>query len=347
MNRRRFLSLATTAGLVNSGSSASGAANPPSRTVEQDEDDDAIDPYFLESGDVTPREQQDIERYIDLQQQLSEGVPVRMRGKPKRAPTYRFLYWQGELGDPDAKFVGPLSLRPALEESEYGFQVNAQLMNFHPSSEDWSGKKEQGLMTIELRAQVEGEPMTWLYAQQLEIFEGGISTLGSEYIAQREGVPVPLITDQPNIDLRIQLIRNRKKGKVLKNIFRVASFAAGVTTGGAGPIAGMAASSLTDLFPSVQVPQLVREGVALSQAVFGDSAQGQPIWRSGFTSYGIASGGSRLRLQPGFWVAMDGSREVDLRTVRLDVDGDRPGLFRGENPLDINYMVLSVELTTV
>ncbi len=33
-------------------------------------------------------------------------------------------------------------------------------------------------------------------------------------------------------------------------------------------------------------------------------AQEEPIWRSGFTSYSRAAGGSRLRLNSGFWVVL-------------------------------------------
>lgn len=342
MNRRSFLSFLTVSGL---GPGTIQAGLEGSRPSGFNEEASSILPYFLDSGEVSSAEQQEIERFIDLQQQRSHGLAIRLRGRPRRAPTYRLFYWDGEPGDPAGSLRGPLGLSPGVEESPTGYQLNAQILTFHPCSKDWDQKEEKGLLTIEFRAAVQGEPMTWLFAQHFELYEGGISTVGAEYVAQREGVPTPVITEQPNVDVRIQLIRDRKKNRTLGNILKVASFVTGVGNpfGSSLPTA----PNLEQMFPSIQVPHLAREGVALSQAVFGSFAEEEPIWKSGFTSYGLSPAGSRLKLRPGFYVVMDEGRETDVRSIVLDAQGDRMGLFRNGRPLDVNYLVLAFEISPV
>ena len=104
----------------------------PQRPAETPAEEGQIPSYFLENGEISSREQYEIEQYIGLQQQLAEGRQVRMRGRPRRAPTYRFLHWTGELGDSEARFVGPLSLKPALEESRSGYHQPTAMRSVRP-----------------------------------------------------------------------------------------------------------------------------------------------------------------------------------------------------------------------
>lgn len=300
---------------------------------------EGVDPYFLSSGEVPPAEQDQISEYMGYLENASEGKDaiIPRGGRPKHAPTYRFLRWKGEIGDPFGRFVGPLSTKPvSLRGNTY--QLNAQILGFHTASEDWPGKYNVGTLSVEIRARIRGESMTWLYAQQFELFEGGTSSLGMEYIAQRDGVPAPVATDEENIDLRIQLMRNQQeKGGVLGTVFKVASVLTGGTLGG---VAGVAAS----LAPPVRIPQMVQEGVAFSQAVFGGTSDEQPLWRSGFTSYAITQGGGRFGLLPGLWLAMDESRQVDLRGSYLEDLGGRVALLKDGEELDVNYLILALEI---
>ena len=102
MKRRNFFRTAILAGLGLSAGPASG--------VERDTGGE-IDPYFLDTGELTEAEQQAVEEYVGYRDSLLEGREAVMPrgGKPKRAPTYRFLHWHGELGDGN----GRLSRRPS------------------------------------------------------------------------------------------------------------------------------------------------------------------------------------------------------------------------------------------
>ena len=342
MNRRRFLTAAAT-GLGGSGLASGGPQKPAETPAEEGQ----IPFYFLENGEISSREQYEIEQYIGLQQQLAEGRQVRMRGRPRRAPTYRFLHWTGELGDSEARFVGPLSLKPALEESRSGYQLNVQLLNFNPCSEDWKGKSEQGCLQLDVRAESGGQLLTWDYCQEFDVING-VSTLGYEYLIDNDKVR-GLITQQPNVDIRITLLRNRKQRKTLKRILGIASAVAGMAplpAAGAlqNVIGGGLSSSRSSAPARMRIPRLTTEGLALTQAVVANFAEEKPIWRSGFTSYSLAAGGSRLRLNSGFWVVLDGSRQIDLRQVKLEAEGDLPILLAEGEPCDINYIVMYLEI---
>ena len=341
MNRRRFLTAAAT-GLGGSGL----ASGSPQRPAESPTEEGQVPAYFLEDGEVSAREQYEIEQYIGVQQQLAEGRQVRTRGRPRRAPTYRFLHWTGEPGDTEASFVGPLSLKPELEESSSGYQLNVQMLNFHPCAQDWKGKSEQGCLQLDVRAESDGQLLTWDYCQEFDVIDG-ITTLGYEYLIDNDKVR-GLITQRPNVAIRISLLRNRKRRQKLKRILGIASAVAGMT-----PLAPLGAfHSVVAGQPSPQnqaptrmrIPKLTSEGLALTQAVVANFAEEEPIWRSGFTSYSRAAGGSRLRLNSGFWVVLDGGRQVDLRQVKLEVDGDLPILLAEGGPCDINYMVMYLEI---
>jgi hypothetical protein len=91
----------------------------------------------------------------------------------------------------------------------------------------------------------------------------------------------------------------------------------------------------------------VPEGVALTQAVIGNSADEKPLWASGFNSYALTAAGSRMKLAPGYWVAYDDSLAGDLRDVRLAEDGDRVALQRGGQAIDANYLVLLFEVASL
>ena len=125
----------------------------------------------------------------------------------------------------------------------------------------------------------------------------------------------------------------------MRKVLKFASFLVGVPMAG-----GLAIPSLTDVVPSIRVPQMLREGVALSQALFAGEATEAPIWRSGFTSYSVSPGGSRLSMGPGLWVVLDTGREVDLTGVKLHDAGGQIVLVRDGQPLDVNYLVLAVEI---
>ena len=72
-----------------------------------------IDPYFLESGSLTSEQQTDVEEYMEYVEKRDAGddVMIPRGGRPERAPTYRIVHWDGELGDPDGRFVSPFSIR--------------------------------------------------------------------------------------------------------------------------------------------------------------------------------------------------------------------------------------------
>jgi hypothetical protein len=298
-----------------------------------------VDPYFLESGEIDAAVQGQIEDYLGYRELISLGESGIMPrgGRPDRAPTYRFMRWDGDLGDPLGRFKGPFSSQPVMPRGST-YQLNAQILGFHAAAEDWPGKYNTGTLSVEIRTRIRGESMTWLYAQQFELFKGGISSLGLEYIGQRDGVPSPIATDDPNLDLRIQLMRSpQQKGGILGTVFKVASIISGGALGGA-------ADAAKALAPPLRVPQMVQEGVAFSQAVFGGTSDETPLWRSGFTSYAIAEGGSRLGLVPGLWVALDEARRVDLRSAYLDDVGGRVALLQDGEELDVNYLVLALEM---
>lgn len=350
MKRRRFLRALAASGILtpaqvllasasdSRGGSINAGAHPGAGL-------DDIDPYFLDPGDMTSLDQRGVEELAEYHQLVLEGKDA---FKPRserlgRAPTYRFLHWHGEIGDPAGRFAGPLSIRPAVARSP-AYRVNAQILGFNACSSDWQDETEKGALSIELRGRVQGEPMTWLFAQMFEIYKGGASSLGFEYVAQRDGSPIPIITDEPNIDIRIQLMRSKKaKSGVLGKVLRVASVVIGGPVGGAtGELAGQLGGGQSE--PAIRVPQMLKEGVALSQAVFAGSIDEKPIWRSGFASFGVGPGGSRMGLRPGLWVVMDESRYLDLRGAQIDDIGGRATVTRNGKPLDFNYLVLDFQV---
>ncbi|MBN1570585.1 MAG: hypothetical protein JXA73_22265 [Acidobacteria bacterium] len=297
-----------------------------------------IDPYFLDSGNLSAREQTEIEDLIKFQEQVAAGKKVTFRGtKPKRAPSFRLLHWQGELGS--GKFVGPLSLKPTVPRS-LAYNLNAQILAFHPSSREWQGKNSQGALTIEFRARIQGEPMTWLYAEQFGVSERGASTLGHGYICQKRGMPDPVVTESPNIDVRMQLMQHRNPG-LLGKILKIAAMVMGGSVGADGQ--ATSPSLLATIFPAIRIPRLVQEGVAMSQSLIGGTGAESPIWQSGYTSYGLSEEGSRLSMNPGLWVAMDESAQQDLSHVQLVDYNGQATLVQNDKPLeDMNYLVMDV-----
>jgi hypothetical protein len=348
MKRRNFIStaLGSLAALAFTPIRAISRKDIPERSssdVGSSQTAQDVDPYFLDSGNLDPEEQEQVETYFDYIDRKSTGKPAVMPrgGRPKRAPNYRFLRWQGELNDPYGKFVGPLSSSAQLPGG-LTYRLNAQILGFHAASDDWPGKYNTGTLSIEFRTRIRGESLTWLYAEQFELYEGGYSSLGLEYIGQRDGVPMPICCDESNIDLRIQLMRNQKKeGEgILGKVFKLTTAIIGVGSGESSPAAGQ----IANLVPPVRVPQMLQEGIAFSQALFGSTAEEAPLWRSGFTSLGIAEGGSRLAIEPGLWVVMDEARQVDLRNASLEDVGGQIALTVGGRELDVNYLVLAMEI---
>lgn len=327
MKRRHFLGALAAAGIV----------RPPPATAADVDNVADVDPYFLQSGDVPATDRAGIEDLVAFQERELEGQPaIRPRGRPKLAPTYRFLKWDGDIDGPGS-FQGPLSVAPALPRTA-AYQLNAQILGFHAAGGDWGGRTARGTLTVEFRTRLDGEPMTWLFAQQFDVGAAGRSTLSLEFLGQRDGVRDPIVTDDINIDMRIQLIRHRGKATLLKKIMQIVSFVVGLPTAGlTGP-----AAALAEALPVIRVPRLLREGVAFSQAFFGGMTDELPIWRSGFTTFALADGGSRLALSPGLWVVIDEAREVDLRGAEVRDLGGRLGLVRDGVPVDANHLVLSI-----
>ncbi|MCH9693172.1 MAG: hypothetical protein K0U72_01575 [Gammaproteobacteria bacterium] len=334
MNRRSFMGLFA----------AAGVSAPTAATAALQSSDDAdlaiadVDPYFLESGDLDSASQAGIEDLVGFQERTIAGEPaVQPRGRPRLAPTYRLLNWKGELNG-QGTFQGPLSLSPSLPLAS-AYQFNAQILGFHGARDDWGRGNARGTLSIEFRTRLDTEPMTWLFAQQFDIGAEGQSTLSLEYVGQRGGARDPIVTDDSNIDLRIQLLRHRKGAKLLRKILQLFSFVVGLPAGG---ITG-ATATLAQALPVIRVPRLLREGVAFSQALLGGLTKELPIWRSGFTTYALAEGGSRLALSPGLWVIIDESREVDLRGVQLRDLGGSVGLVRNEKIIDANYLIIAID----
>ncbi len=351
MRRREFMSLSSLAALaplsalapVAARAATAPAATAPGPAAASPADTAAdVNDYFLHPGDLTSAEHEEVVAFEQLRDVQARGgaVPA-TRGRPRRAPTYRLVRWSGEPGDPQGAFAGPLSVRPALEAGGGAFRLNAQIVGFQLGSDDWGRSARQGTLTVEFRGRAKGEALTWLFAKQFDVFDGGSSNLGSEYVAQHNNQPEPVVVDDPFVDLRIQLIRHVRKPTFLRAVLNLASFLAKPAVG-----TFLQAASATPT-PSIRVPRLVPEGVALTQAVLGNSADEKPLWASGFNSYALTAVGSRMKLAPGYWVAYDDSLEGDLRDVRLVEDGDRVALQRGGQPIDANYLVLLFEVSSL
>jgi len=334
MRRRNFLK-------VLSGASMAALFRLPGRARAQDQVQGVteIDPYFLGSGELADDEKQRIESYMDFLARRSAGEDVLAPrgGRPDRAPTYRVLYWTGEIGDPEGRFVGPLSIRPTLPPRST-YRLNAQILHLHTYSGDWGGDHDEGTLSVEMRARIRGESLTWLYAQQFYLYGSGASDIGLEYVAQRSGVPTPVSTDEGSVDIRIQLIRHRKKqGSILGRMFKLT---ARLLPFGDSEIV---TSQLEKAATSIRVPQMLNEGTAFSQSLFGVTAEEAPLWRSGFTSFGIAEGRGRIVIRDGIWVVIDELREPDLTGVSVVDAGGRVKLLRDGQEIDANYLVLGVE----
>lgn len=346
MRRREFISLATLAGLASASRAAGAGAPAPARpgapanpaTAPAGRGTDALlaDDYFLHSGDLTAAEQREIAAFEEYQEQAARGGDVPApRGRPTRAPTYRFVHWTGEPGGTDGTFVGPLSVKPALP-SDGAVRFNAQIVGFQLATAEWGRRAPQGTLAVEIRGRSRGEGLTWLFAKAFDVFDGGATNLGAEHVAQRNNQPDPVLLEEPLLDLRIQLIRHIQKPTFLRSVLKVAAFVA-------SPVVG---SFVASAAPAVRIPQLVPEGVALAQAVLGSGSDERPLWASGFTTYALAAGAGRMKLVPGFWVAYDATLG-DLRGVRLEELGDRFGLTRDGEPIDANYLVLAIDIVPV
>ena len=340
MNRRKFFGTSLGAAMGVAVTRAAAAMGLRSQQEAQDTGDlesGAIDPYFLEAGDVPPAEQESILSFMKYQEDTMDGRPAVLPrgGKPKRAPTYRFLHWQGELGDPRGRLIGPLSVSPTLSGSG-PFAMNAQILGFNASSMDWTGKKGAGALSIEFRAHHMGEPMTWLYLEQFETTKGGGNSIGLEYVAQRNGMPDHAIAEEPIVDIRIQLIRNKKSKGIFRNVLKVGSYLTGL------PIAGGSdeSPSFQTSLPVMRVPKMVREGVAFAQGTVAGMSEEAPIWQSGFSSLALTPDAGRLVLKPGLWLAIDDSMEIDFSVMKLADIGGSIGVLQDGKPVDLNYLVM-------
>ena len=307
-----------------------------------------IDPYFFDSGEMTPAESEQVAHHIAYRDQDVDGVPVmRPRGKkPERAPTYRFLHWRGDLGDAAAGFIGPLTLKPAIETPP-PYRFNAQILGFNTADGDFK-KKGDGTLSVEFRARHQEDVMTWLHLQSFAV-EGGANNIGREYVAHRDGSAEDVISEDANVDMRIQLIRHKKPPGTLRKLLGVASsiIGAGIPAGPPAGPPGMPGMPAMGPPAMMRIPRMAREAVALAQATLGGSAEEKPIWRSGFTTYGMAKGGSRLTLNPGLWVAMDSIEGVNAKDLRLTEGEGSIVLTHNGEPAQFSYLVLDVEIESV
>jgi hypothetical protein len=347
MKRRNFLASSAALGL---GLGSTGLAKALSELIENPDTHSLlqnIHPYFLDSGIVSKNDEETIIHFARMHEDLAAGKPVsKLRGdRPKGTPTYRFMHWDGDIGDSTGKFVGPLSLKPFVDRAP-AYQLNAQLLAFHPATDDWRHGLP-GALTIEMRAPGSGDPLTWLFAEQFGVSPGGETSLGLGYVAQRQGVPNPLSTNAPNVEIRIQLMQHKDPG-LLQKVLKLSSMVLGTGIGAIGQATTFGqpiVPGLLSTIPSLRIPGLAPEGVAFAQALLGSTAPEEPIWRSGFNAYGLGGDGGRMRLRPGFWVVMDEQRQTDLRGIKLGEYNGRAALLRDEAPLkDLNYLVLDVSL---
>lgn len=345
MKRRDFIasSAALGVGLGSTGwakALSEWIADPELNSLLEPQD---IDPYFLDPGIVSRRDQETIMQFARFREDLAAGkAGIQPRAaRPNGIPTFRFLHWDKDINDSKGKFVGPLSLQPIVDRAQ-NYQLNAQLLTFHPASEDWRRGSEQGALTIEMRIPSSGDPVTWLYADQFGVSPTGETTLGLGFVAQKQGFPTPLTTSYPNVEIRMQLMQHKNPG-LLQKILKITSMVIGT---GMGALGQSVVPGLLSTIPTLRIPRLVPEGVAFTQALLGSTAPEGPIWRSGFNSYGLAGDGGRMRLRPGFWVVMDEQRQPDLRGIQLADYNGKPALMLDGAPMkDLNYLVLDVSLT--
>ena len=64
-------------------------------------------------GEIAPEEQEEIDswgHYVGRQAEGDASAIMPRGGRPKRAPTYRFLYWTGDIGDSSGRIVSPFSI---------------------------------------------------------------------------------------------------------------------------------------------------------------------------------------------------------------------------------------------
>jgi hypothetical protein len=329
-----------------SGAAIAGAAWPDRETLAQltqaisDEFD--IDPYFLDPGELDEDDEREIMQIEEFREREMAGRPaVRPRGlRSRRSPTYRFVHWSGDIGDPNGRFMSPLSIE-AQQSTSDAYHVNGQILGFRCASDDFGRRADRGTLTVELRARVNDEPMTWLFCQQFDTDDQGFTNIGYEYVAQRDGAPNPAFSEDHNIGLRIQLMRApRRGGQIFRKMLSSALVLSGVPLQLDDKNAQRALRSL----PPLRVPALLQEGAALSQAVIGGTAEEVPIWRGGFSSFGLSSAGSSLSLAPGLWLAIDGERETDLRGVVLEDVGGTVAPTRDGELLDCNYLVVGLDM---
>ncbi len=339
MKRRQFFGMAGLAGLATvAAASRLGLAAGQEKGDPSEASGDAfegIDPYFSFNGTFSDSDLErvaDEEAYLDVVQRGGEAI--RPRGhKPRWAPTYRMLHWPGDPGEEGVQLMGPLSVEPQMPSGR-SYRLNAQILDFHTASKRW-GRGAEGALSIEFRARKGGEALTWLFAEQFQCF-GGSTSLGNSFVAERNGSPQPVLLDEPNVDVRLQLMRMRKAPGILRKILNLASFIVG----------GGATGVITQMIPSVRIPQLVEEGVALTQALFGEMSSEKPQWLSGFNSYGVSEEGSRLSLAPGLWVVVDENATHDLAAVKLEDRGGRVMLTENGEPLDATYLIFIIEIDT-
>jgi len=350
MKRRKFLGSTALFSLYASmrpGYAAAQADEPSVAPV----DDTNIDPYFLDSGEITETEQEsiaDFERYRD---QLATGKQAIMPrgGRPRRAPTFRFLHWDGEIDADGGKFVSPLSVKPEMGGVDLAkCELNAEILGFRVSPKDFPSKNktEQGTLTVEFRVREDNEKMSWMLVQQFTAYEDGTTDLGMEHIAQRNELPQSIVLEDPTMDIRIQLMRHGTGGGFLRKVLKVAGMISGL---GSRRGADQWLGTLTDLrnaTPALRLPRLPKEGVALGQAVLSGVTKDRPLWASGYNSHWLTKSGGRMKLVKGIWVAIDESPEMKVEDLKVADHGGHVVLASKSTGklVEANYLILDFQI---
>ncbi len=344
MKRRKFLgstALLSLYAAIRPGHAAPQAASAPD---DAPADDWEVDSYFLDTGEVSQSEQDSVADFEQYQDRIGQGKEAIMPrgGRPRRAPTFRFLHWNGDLSGSGGELVSPLAVEPMVAGPRpEKCALNAEILGFHACTEDFPKKSERGTLTVELRGVTQKEKMSWMYVQQFDVYDGGATDLGMEHIAQADK---SVELEEPTVDVRLQLMRHSPRGGFLHKVLKVAGMLNGVRTGKGRDRLFASLDDATQQAPALRIPKLPKEGVALGQAVLSGITKERPLWASGYNAYSLTDGGGRLKITPGIWVAIDESRVTDTAGINVADRYGRIVLTRDGEPIDANYLILDFKI---
>ncbi len=350
MKRRKFIGSAALLSLYASIRPGRAATQTDEPAVAPADDTD-IDTYFLETGEISETEQEAIEAFEAYRDRVAHGKEAIMPrgGRPRRAPTFRFLHWNGEIDDANAAFKSPLSVKPTMGRAQINScELNAEILGFHVRTSDFPSKKkeEQGTLTVEFRARESNEKVSWMFVQQFTAYEDGTTDLGLEHIAQRHELPEPVVLTDPTMDIRIQLMRQGTGGGFLRKVLKVAGAIVGLGPRSGGDRLVNTLAGFRDTAPALRLPRLPREGVALGQALLSGATNERPLWASGYNSHWLSKDGGRMKLVKGLWVAIDERPDVKVEDTMVADLGGRITLVNKSSgqPVDANYLILDFKI---